>query len=428
MKRFLSLALMLVCLFQLISCAVRHQNPTLTGDWARETWLQGGISQNTKLWTRGADRWFLTGAPSLTEIHNREAGFNTAMSTMMVKVPNFTKIRVNGDFQVQLFGTTYGHNSVYVYGPNEGVRNTVVDMRGDTLCVTQIPKAPRAMQNVIIRIGVKNLTHLTQAGCGKIEGVQIQSCGLSITMTPSGLGNVYLSGNMNVRRIDKAGGGSISVFGAMTPHLNILTQGRGVVSLAGNVGISNILHHGNVDINIIGANSDSLRILADGGGKISINGPVCLKAVRASDGVCVFADNVNSSLLAVTTSQRARVGVAGRTNSLIVNAFNMSHFFGRNLCTREAFVRAYDQAHINVASNNKIFASATQTGSVYFFGSPNALSQFVRDNGVVIPMWGPGYATSCLIQPTGEIYPVIGKLKTKRHRAGRSVNRRWGAG
>lgn len=398
MKRYVGLLIMITFSFLLMSCAATNRTATLKQDKTVENW-QAAVVSDARPWVRGADRWFMTGRANATELQNRRAPYANATSTLSVRVPSFNKIKVNGDFQVQLYGTSKGHNTVHVYGPNLGVRQVIVEVQGDTLCVLQAPNAPRLMQKVIIRIGIRDLRLLVQEGCGIIEGVNIHSGCLDLIASKTSKGNIYLSGTMNVKSVVHSGSGSINVFGAVTPYLTIRTNGRGSVNLSGNVGVSSIIHHGTADINIIGVNSDSLRILADGSGKISLNGPVCIKEIRAFGCVCVFANNVSSdAALYVLLNNNARVGLAGRVGSLYVDASNTSSFMGRYLCATEAFVRAHDAAHVNVTAGNKIFASATQFGSIYFYGSPNVLSQFVSGNGVVMPIWGMGYV-SCPVPP-----------------------------
>ena len=148
-----------------------------------------------------------------------------------------------------------------------------------------------------------------------------------------------------------------------------------------------IQHHGRSDVNIVGANTDGLTINTDGRGKIGITGVVNVRDIRAKGRTCVFICGVNSANLNAYLFDEAVVGVSGRTNDLYVNACGTSRFWGRNLCVINAYVRASDHAHINVMATNKIFASAVDDSSIYFFGTPDLMSQFVSGNGTVIPIW-----------------------------------------
>lgn len=388
MKHYFWLGVIVLSLFTLIGCA-SHTYPYLTADFTQENWMPA-VDTQPNLWTRGADHWFFTGDPNATEMASRHATSDAAISTTMIRVPDFTKLKVCGDFQVQIFGT-YGHNSVYLYGPNEGVRNVSIKVVGDMLVVDQVGPAPR-MRNVIIRIGMNQLTNLIQLGHGTIEGIRLHSNGLAITS--SNQGNIYLSGNVNLTKVMNTDGGSITVIGARTPCLDIVSTGSGCVNICGNVGVRSIIHHGVGDINIIGANSGALSILADGFGKVGIQGVVNLQDVKALDKTKVFVTNVSSGNLSVRVSDHAYVGLAGHAANLNLEVLDYANFLGRYLCTDNAYVKTQKRAHVNVSVNNKLFASASEDSSIYIFGKPNMISQFVTNRATIVPV-ATGARSSC---------------------------------
>ncbi len=392
MKRYLPATMVIFVMLMLAGCA-SHRYPYLNKNLAHEGWMRF-VDADPNRWTAGSDNWFMTGDPNGTEIADQNAPYAAAISTMSVKVPEFVNIKSNGDFQVQLFGT-YGPDSVYVYGPNDAVRSVIIEVRNNTLCISMAKNAPRSIRKVIIRIGVNQLSNLIQLGCGSIEGIQMHSAGLSVMSR--GKGNIYLAGPMNLRRVDAINAGSVSVFGARTPVLDIRTGGAASVNVSGNVGVRSITHHGVGNVNIIGANTDGLRIYTDGKGKIGIRGQANVRMIKALDNTCVYICNSNSSGVYVWEGNNARVGMAGAADSLYVDTKNYSRFEGRNLCANNGFVRAHDASHINVTATNKLFAAATENGSVYFFGSPNMMSQFVSGLGVVIPIWSEN-ASICPVE------------------------------
>lgn len=372
---------LLSSLLTLTGCSYKR-TPYLNTDLTKETW-QNDVHTSPDNWTRGASRWFMTGDPNVTEEQDSLA---PDVSTMAVRVPDtFTKIKAEGLFQVQIFASN-DHNSVFVFGPNRDVRDTEIKVMNDTLIIRQSKEARGSLRNVIVRVGVLNLQELIQAGPGRVEGRMVRSDGLNIIST--GPGNIYLSGNVNLRRVLTFNKGSVNVFGAMTPYMVIKTNGSGCVNVSGNLGVRSISHHGRGDINLVGVNSRALKVSADGRGKIGLNGQFNINEITAKDSVAVFGYNVQSDALYVYTFDSAHVGLAGFVNNLTVNAANASRFEGRNLRAYDAYVRAKNSAHINVLAYNKIFAAATQNASVYFYGSPKTLSQFVSGNGVVIPIWG----------------------------------------
>jgi hypothetical protein len=395
---------MLLAVLVLVSCAT-SRNPYPRTDLTNENWVSL-VDTNPNHWAVGADRWFMTGDPNATEVMVHHAPDRAAISTMAVRVPDFTGIRTNGDFQVQIYGT-YDHNAVYVYGPNAGVRQVVVEVRNNVLCISQIKNATRETGRVIVRIGVVNLQRLTHQGCGTVEGRQLRSTGLYVVS--AGQGNMYLAGNMNLHDVLDTNKGSISIFGAVSAKLNIRAIGSGSVNISGNIGLNSILHKGSGDINLIGVSGHSVKINAMGKGKIGLLGNADISEIRACDSTCVFAYCLNSDSLYVYTFNSARVGLAGRVNHLYVDTTGSSRFGGRYLQATDAYVRTRDGSHANIMAVNRMFASATNNGSVYFYGSPDIMSQFVNGNGTVIPIWykdGSNYGGVCMIgpHPTRAVY------------------------
>lgn len=381
MNRFLSIGLMILAALLLASCA-SSKSPYLNSDLASENWRHE-IDMNANKWTRGADRWFFTGDPNKEEMADRHASYSAAISTMQVRVPDFTNIKSDGSFQVQIYGDD--HNSVYVYGPNAGVREVAVKVRGDTLYLIHAKDAPPCMKDVIIRIGVANLHNLSQMGSGRIEGIQLRSTGLNIKS--SGSGNIYLAGNVSLRYVGQSGAGSVSVFGANTPSLDIYTCDCGSVNISGdNVGVRSITHHGSGNVNIINANSRSLKIYADGSGKVGLYGRVNIKEVRAKNYTRVYVYQSSSNTTFVYAYDHARIGMAGYVHNLYVNTYKSSNFAGRYLHADNAYIKAQDSSHVNVTAGNRIFVSAKGSASVYYFGNPDELTQFTSGNGAIIAM------------------------------------------
>lgn len=397
MKAYVSLGLFILFSLLLLSCSSKY--PLNGIDYTQESW-QGQIVRSPSQWTRGADSWFLNGEPTQAELAARHASYSASISTTAVRVPDFTKVKVNGDFQVQIFGTD-DHNSVYVYGPNAGAHEVSVEVRGDTLWVNQVNKMPIGlMKQVIVRIGMHQIHELTSSGCALVEGVRLRSTHLNVTSF--GSGNIYLAGNLNLQCITQMGSGSVTIFGVNTTALDIRTQGAsGCVNLFGYVGVKSISHRGGAtDINIIGAvPCNPLNIYADGAGRISISGIVNLQDVRAKGATCVYISKTQSDHIYVCLEQDAKVGVAGCTNKVAIDAFNTSRFSGKSLCAQTALVRAHDQAHVNVAASNSVFATASEASSVYFFGSGAALTKFTKDYGTVIVLSNGVSYCACAAPP-----------------------------
>lgn|GEM_PF-1200371 len=383
MIRYLSAGLMLIVAILFSGCT-HHQPPGPCVDLTCETW-QSQVSCQPRVWAAGADDWFLGREVDPSELTKQSS--IPGMSTMMVRVSNeLTNINVNGNFRVQLFGTT-DDNSVFLQGSNESLRNIHVKVRGNTLCLIQDKNVPpNVMRCVVVRIGIRNLMYLNQMGPGIVEGRLIRSnC---LTVQSSGCGNIYLGGIMNLRRVVNTGAGCITIFGAHTPQVDITTTDAGSVNISGNVGARYVTHHGCGCINIVGANSRFMCIKTDGKGKISIRGRSAVSAIDAGHQSQVYLYYVDGNSLNVKLADNAHVGLAGCTCHLSVDARDSARFDGRNLYTKDAYVRAQDASHVNVTGSEKVFAASIQNSSVYAYGSPHSVVPFQRDSGVVIEIPG----------------------------------------
>ena len=377
MKLRLGLGLLVLAL----SGCVSTLYPTLNKDYTNEQW-QSEVDTNPNAWIQGTSHWFLTGDPTIAE--NTNAPVSAAMSTMQVKVPNFSTIKTNGSCQVQLFGTNEA-NSVYIVGPNAAIRQINVQVKNGLLCIDQGDKPGANLKDVVVRIGVQELSYLTHQGSGSVEGLRLRSHALVMDMNATGY--TVLSGDLNVKKIISQGNGSVTVLGANTPVLDVIMNGCGTVNIGGNVGLRQLDHKGSGDFNLIGANSDGLSVYGQGSGKIGINGTFNAKEVQAHNNVCILMKGSNSQSTYAYVYDNAKIGMSGWARNLTIYTAQNGKFWGRYLKSENAYARASDASHINVTASTRIFASATGNASVYFYGEPSLLSQFVSGRGVVIPIW-----------------------------------------
>jgi len=350
----------------------------------REDW-QSQIDTDPMKWNKHADNWLWFGTPNALERANRSAPYSAAMSTMMVRVPDFTRIQVNGDFEVQLDGR-FQHNSVYLFGPNEELRQVVVEVKDHTLDIHLSPEV-QDPKHVIVRIAIQNLQSLTHNGSGKVQGRFVRANPLSITS--NGSGDIVLTGKINLRHVYQTGAGDVTILGAYSPSLFVDSKGSGSLNISGRVGIESITHSGSGNVNIIGADTNLLNINATGSGKIGIRGIANLRKVSASDYVKVYLYLAKSDSAYAYLYDKAYVGIAGQTTNLYIDARGSSTFAGRYLHSEDTYVRTRDWAHVNVTANNRAFAVANGNSSVYVLSWPNVLSPYVTDNAMVIPIQPP---------------------------------------
>jgi len=394
MKKYLLLGIALLSAFLLAACCSNcYQSQS---DLLRETWMQKIDTCPTK-WTECADRWFLAGEPNQIEQCDHCAPPSKVISTMDIRVCDFSKIQVRGNFEVQLLGAQ-DHNSVSILGPNQQVRQIIVQIRHGTLYLSTAKGCKASLDKIIVRIGIRNLRNLTSYGPGLIEGRGVT--GDCLTINSAGAANILLEGNMNLVRLNQAGTGTVTVMGANTQSLHLNVPGNGNVNISGRVGVQSIKHFGNGMINIIGADTDCLYIFASGSGFTGIAGNVNLKQVVAQGNSCVFVYRVNSCDTKVLVYQNATVGLAGITKNLIVNTSGYGTFQGSYLHAESVYVRTANWSHANVASNHKIFAAATNKSSIYYVGSPTDVSTFPGNDASILSFPNNPIPVPCLKPPS----------------------------
>ncbi len=395
MKLFIFLTALLLTL---TSCSSQRE-AKFNFDLSEETWMSQ-VQTAPIGWTRNADAWFLSGDAHIVEM----PPYATPINATRINAGFFNNIVSTGDFRVQIYSSPAA-NSIYIYGPAAGVRDTLITTKGHTLYLTQRPKASPTIRNVIIRIGVNQLNRLVQQGRGVVEGMRLDSSCLSVTSTA---GSIYLDGHLNVTSIRNYGFGQISIFGANTPRLDIATMNRGAVNVIGNIGVRTIVHHGCNNINIIGANSDGLRILADGTGTIGINGTVNLCEVNAKGSMRIFVLKTLGARLHVRVDENVCIGLAGAVHNFYVDAYHRAFVAASRLCSDNAYVNAHDSAHVNVSASQEMFATADGSSSVYFYGPPSVLSRFTSDSGFVMQMCsGKSFCAAAVALPPPVLPPLM---------------------
>lgn len=396
MKKHCLLSTIIFILFFLVSCSSYRTTSQVqvSHNLLKETWMQK-INTDPYRWIKTTDPWFINGEPNKIERYAQTAPFSQAISITMVRVPDFNNIQVDGKFQVQIMGYQE-HNTVYVVGPNEQTRQTIVEIKGRTLCIRQA-NSKVLTNRVIVRIGINNLCKLTSNGPCLIAGRDIRSNNLVIDS--NGNGDIMLNGNINLAQVNQRGAGTITVLGVYSPSLNLNVKGNGNVRVSGRVGVRSINHTGSGVVEVIGADSDGLSIFSAGSGKTSVVGYVNLKKVTACNSSCVYVYWVNSNGLYVNQSEASIVGLAGATANLNLDMTNASRFYGQYLHGGNIYVRTANVSHANVNPDKKMFAAAFDKSSIYFFGSPNIVSRYTSGQGIVMPVWNNNEALPAVRLP-----------------------------
>jgi hypothetical protein len=303
----------------------------------------------------------------------------------VIRAPSFDSIKISGDFQVQIVGNP-NVNGVEIEGPNAAVRSLAVKVNNNVLCLEQADKAPASIKRVVVHVSMRQFRALVHNGTGRVEGVKL--FGNNVTVESTGYGNIFLAGHLNVKCIISRGAGCINIFTVCADGTVIETTGAGDVNLDAKDGVElrTISHKGTGNINIIGAMSHGLVVHAEGKGKIGILGRVKVNEIKASGETCVFIASSASSVACIYVYDDARVGIAGSAGTLYGYTMRTSRLMARNLVAQTSYVEASDTSHMNVMATDRMFASAKNYATIYYYGNTAILEPFERNEAQIFAM------------------------------------------
>lgn len=395
MKRIAVMLLVWMSLFLLVSCAAGRY-PYPDSDLSAEAW-KGQMNSSPDQWVRKADGWFRAGGRTQTEYMNYTAPYSEAMSRTAVRVPNFHSIKINGDFHVQISGNP-DSASLWFEGPNPAVRSIVVAVRNNVLCLDQVAKPAGNMKRVVVHISVTRLNSLVvTGGTATVEGVRLYSHNLMVDTNSAG--HIFLAGQMNVKCVIVRNCGSVNIFTINTNQTEIESLGSGDVNITAQevVRLRSVKHYGTGDINILNATSSRLMVDAYGKGKVNLRGCLDIGELRAGGDVCVFVDRSDSSSPCIYVYEDARVGIAGRAGTLYAYTSRTSRLMARSLHAHTIYAQSSGTSHMNISASTRAFLTARDYSSIYFYGDPDVMEPFARNNGTIIPMGGTplyGYSST----------------------------------
>lgn len=384
MKQFSLYVLVLMLTALIVSCSAGRYPYSATSELADESWRsQMGVDPSS--WALGADSWFRISEGTMNEYRNETAPLSEAISKEAVRLPNIQNLKIQGDFQVQISGDC-DDPALFIEGPNPAVRSVAVVIRGNTLILAQAQNAPTNMNRVIVHVAMKSLNSLYFVGGGRVEGKHLYSSHL--TVESNAMGHIFLAGRLNVKCVMARNCGSINIYTVNTTQTEIVSSAAGNVNIKAecNVGLKSISHIGTANINIVGAAGDNVVIDAKGKGRINLIGNIGVRQIRASDQVCVFISNSSSSVPCIYVYDDARVGIAGRAGTLYGYTTRTAKLMSRYLVADTIYAESSGSSHMNISANNRVFATARDYSTIYFYGDPDIVESFQRNGGAVIMM------------------------------------------
>lgn len=363
----------------LLSCKSTPITNRVNENLLAETWTYQ-VPFTSKTWQLHANPWYLTGDPN--QLERRLTSLPTS-TVMAVKVPHFSNLEINGNFEVQIVGGQI-KDSIYILGSNINARQIVTRVNKNTVAISPIdPKGDYS--KVIVRIGISDLKQITNLGNARIWGRQISSKCLIIKNCNNGC--IVLDGQINVKKIMQLGTGSILITGACSPCLNIIAKGNGDVKVAGKVNVQSITHEGNGKIHIVGAYGNLSLIRATCNGLITVAGCVNLKEIYAAGKSRVYVNRVISPGLYITAKDNAYIGLSGSVDNIDIHLKDQTRFYGKYLKGNIVYIKTLNNSHANIYVINKLFAASDGSSSLYFYGTPHTLSRFASQNAVILPVW-----------------------------------------
>lgn len=384
MKRISLMLLVFTLVALLVSCATTGRYPYTSADLSRENWRTQMLIDPAR-WTAKADSWFKVGSTTLGEYRNETAPYGEAISREAVRVPNFHHLKVYGDFQIQVSGDP-NVASVWIEGPNDAVRSIAVVVRDNTLSLVQAQNAPLNMNRVIVHVTMRSISSLTSYGNGRIEGIRLFSS--SLIVDSNGTGNIFLAGHLNVRRVISRNCGSVNIYTIKSMQTEIEACGCGDVNIKAEsyIDLKSIRHTGNADVNVVGAVGNNVYVDAKGKGRVNIFGRVGIKEIRASEQVCVFVYDSASARPCIYVYDDAHVGIAGSAGTFYAYTTRNAKLMASSLTAETIYAESSGYSHMNITGTNRVFATARDYSTVYFWGNPDVIDPFEKNEGAIILM------------------------------------------
>ncbi len=384
MKQFSMWILVLMLTAFIVGCSAGRYPYAATSELADESW-RSQMAVDPSSWVSGADSWFRISEATMNEYLNDTAPLSEAISKEAVRIPNVPNLKIQGDFQVQISGDCED-SAVYVEGPNPAVRSVAVSVSGNTLILSQAQNAPANMSRVVVHVYMKSLNSLYFIGSGRVEGKHLYSSHL--TVESNAMGNIYLAGRLNVKCVLARNCGSINIYTVNTTQTEIVSAGAGNINIKAecNVGLKSITHTGVANVNVVNAAGDNVVIDAKGKGRINVIGRIGVRQIRASEQVCVFISNSSSGVPCIYVYDDARVGIAGRAGTLYGYTTRTAKLMARYLVADTIYAESSGSSHMNIAATGRVFATARDYSTIYFYGDPDIVEAFQRNGGGVILM------------------------------------------
>ncbi len=266
-------------------------------------------------------------------------------------VPAFTQVYIQGPFDVRLHTNKRQKNRFKLYGDATDLAHIHSYVKQGVLYVSVGPKKAHIgkrrlrMGHAMLDINVPELHGFTYKGEGVITAHKIHSSLLNIWIMNSK--KATFDGWINLRHLTAAGTG--------------LTK-------------------------ITGIHSRDLRVKLIGSPKVILEGEANLRRLDMEGSGTLKFNWVKSTDLIVRLGGTSCLTLAGTVNRLDSVASGKSHFDGRYLRVKEAFVKNNGEAVSDISVIDIQHTLARDRSDIYFYNLPSMRTDFMARNGAVLDM------------------------------------------
>lgn len=257
-------------------------------------------------------------------------------------VASFNQIRVSGGLNVVLH-TNAKNPRVVLRGDAQDLAHLTTMVKQNQLTIAFSRYSPK-YQNITAHIYTRQLNVFHYQGAGVVSG-KINSDALSLWINNPG--TTRLEGTIRLRQLSVSGKSLVQIKGIKTNEMALTLQDNP---------------------------------------KVYLEGIILLGSLHMSNSGFLSMYWVKSERLNIHLEEHAQLQLAGIVNVLNLKARGRSHFLGRYLRVRRAFVKTYDHAlaEINVIHREHTLASGAS--DIHIYHVPEMREDFMAYNGAVLDM------------------------------------------
>ncbi len=255
----------------------------------------------------------------------------------------FTRLVIKGRINLTLH-TGYAKTQAIFQGDVRDLSQVRAFVKSKVLYLT-MPKGYPRSGAVSADLQLSSLAMLNYQGAGLIQAPNIRSGFLDLIINNSG--RTMLNGKLYLRKLRASGGGYLQINGVHSPYMQVYIQDKTKVEISGLINLS----------------------LLD----VKGNGQVSLHWVKGLN-------------LCIRGRDKAYIQLAGLVHRLEVSLWGASHFNGRYLRARRAYVKTYGTSIADITTLDHQHALASDASDIYFYHIPKTKADFFAFDGSILDL------------------------------------------